>query len=142
MAIAGIIASGIGFNPGSVKFIPTRGFISGSAVVVEPEQPSGGYWPETWKYRPKKKKEADKKVIKAIEKIIEHEVVHLKSAKNKLIAEQVFKQDLELIIRSKLHEQKVSFDQLYIEWAGYEFDRIRLRNRRLEEEDLIIMLLH
>lgn len=33
MAIKNIIAGGIGFSPGSVKFIPTRGFISGEAVA-------------------------------------------------------------------------------------------------------------
>ena len=32
MAIKDMIASGIGFNPGSVKYIPTRGLIS--AVIV------------------------------------------------------------------------------------------------------------
>lgn len=44
MAIANIIASGIGFNPGSVKFIPTRGFIAGTVIVPPPVGPgsSGG----------------------------------------------------------------------------------------------------
>jgi len=42
MAIAGIIASGIGFNPGSVKFIPTRGFISGLAIAPTPPSGSSG----------------------------------------------------------------------------------------------------
>jgi len=31
MAIKNIIAKGIGFSPGSVKFIPTHGFIAGAA---------------------------------------------------------------------------------------------------------------
>lgn len=34
MAIKDIICSGIGFNPGSVKFIPTRGFISGAEAAI------------------------------------------------------------------------------------------------------------
>ena len=33
MAIKHIIAKGIGFSPGSVKFIPTHGFVT-SAVVA------------------------------------------------------------------------------------------------------------
>lgn len=33
MAIKNIIASGIGFTPGSVKFIPTHGFIAASVVA-------------------------------------------------------------------------------------------------------------
>ena len=33
MAIKNIIASGIGFNPGSVKYIPTRGFDSATPPV-------------------------------------------------------------------------------------------------------------
>lgn len=32
MAIKNVIAAGIGFSPGSVKFIPTRGFIASSAI--------------------------------------------------------------------------------------------------------------
>jgi len=35
MAISNIIASGIGFSPGSIKFIPTRGFIA-AAVIPKP----------------------------------------------------------------------------------------------------------
>jgi hypothetical protein len=38
MAIANIIAQGIGFSPGSTKFIPTLGFISSiviSGVTIE-----------------------------------------------------------------------------------------------------------
>lgn len=31
MAIKDIIASGVGFSPGSTKFIPTRGFIAAAA---------------------------------------------------------------------------------------------------------------
>ena len=38
MAVKNIIAKGIGFSPGSVKFIPTHGFSIG--VVVEPEYPT------------------------------------------------------------------------------------------------------
>ncbi|GAG15576.1 unnamed protein product, partial [marine sediment metagenome] len=34
MAIKNLIAGGVGFNPGSVKFIPTLGFSIGSAVVT------------------------------------------------------------------------------------------------------------
>lgn len=34
MAIKDIIAQGIGFNPGSVKFIPTLGFSSSGAAPV------------------------------------------------------------------------------------------------------------
>jgi len=33
MAIKNLIAGGIGFSPGSVKFIPTRGFIAGAISV-------------------------------------------------------------------------------------------------------------
>ncbi len=33
MAIKNIIAAGIGFTPGSVKFIPTRGFIAGAVAT-------------------------------------------------------------------------------------------------------------
>jgi len=33
MAVSGLIARGIGFSPGSVKFIPTAGFIAGEVVV-------------------------------------------------------------------------------------------------------------
>ena len=33
MAIKDIICGGIGFSPGSTKFIPTRGFIASSAVA-------------------------------------------------------------------------------------------------------------
>ena len=40
MAIKDMIAGGIGFNPGSVKFIPTRGLISGAAILFVP-RPSG-----------------------------------------------------------------------------------------------------
>lgn len=40
MAIKDIIASGIGFSPGSVKFIPTRGFIAGPEIILVPV--SGG----------------------------------------------------------------------------------------------------
>jgi len=42
MAIKNIIAGGIGFSPGSVKFIPTRGFISGE-VVADPAVDSDQY---------------------------------------------------------------------------------------------------
>lgn len=34
MAIKNIIARGIGFSPGSVKFIVTHGFIAGVAIFV------------------------------------------------------------------------------------------------------------
>jgi len=34
MAIKNIIAGGIGFSPGSVKFIPTRGFIAAAVVAA------------------------------------------------------------------------------------------------------------
>lgn len=34
MAIKNMIAGGIGFSPGSVKFIPTRGLIAGEAVAA------------------------------------------------------------------------------------------------------------
>jgi len=34
MAIANIIAKGIGFSPGSVKFIPTHGFGGGAAATI------------------------------------------------------------------------------------------------------------
>jgi len=40
MAIKDMIAGGIGFSPGSVKFIPTRGLIAGAAIVFVP-RPSG-----------------------------------------------------------------------------------------------------
>jgi hypothetical protein len=36
MAIKNIIAKGIGFSPGSVKFIPTHGFISSAAAAGQP----------------------------------------------------------------------------------------------------------
>ncbi len=39
MAIKDIIASGIGFTPTSIKFIPTRGFI---AAAVIPKPTAGG----------------------------------------------------------------------------------------------------
>lgn len=42
MAIKNIIARGIGFSPGSVKFIPTLGF--SGAVGWTPEDPAGGTW--------------------------------------------------------------------------------------------------
>ena len=35
-----MIAGGIGFSPGSVKFIPTRGLIAGAAIIFVPK-PSG-----------------------------------------------------------------------------------------------------
>ena len=35
MATKNIIAKGIGFSPGSIKFIPTHGFSIGSVVVPE-----------------------------------------------------------------------------------------------------------
>ena len=40
MAIANIIARGIGFSPGSVKFIVTHGFISGEAPgdAIDPNE--------------------------------------------------------------------------------------------------------
>ncbi len=34
MAIKNIIAQGIGFSPGSVKFLPTLGFSIGSAILL------------------------------------------------------------------------------------------------------------
>jgi len=34
MAIKNIICHGIGFSPGSVKFMPTYGFLAGAAAVV------------------------------------------------------------------------------------------------------------
>ena len=34
MAIKNIIANGIGFSPGSVKYIPTHGFTVGAAVLI------------------------------------------------------------------------------------------------------------
>ena len=37
MAIKNIIAAGIGFSPGSVKFIVTRGLSIGAAVAVSSE---------------------------------------------------------------------------------------------------------
>lgn len=42
MAIKNIIAGGIGFSPGSVKFIPTRGFVSGESIV-DPIVDAGQY---------------------------------------------------------------------------------------------------
>lgn len=33
MAIKNLIAKGIGFNPGSISFIPTHGFESGAAIA-------------------------------------------------------------------------------------------------------------
>jgi len=40
MAIKDMIAGGIGFSPGSVKFIPTRGLIAGPEIIFVPT-PSG-----------------------------------------------------------------------------------------------------
>ena len=37
MAIKNIIGMGIGFSPGSVKFIPTLGFTVGAASLVVPD---------------------------------------------------------------------------------------------------------
>ena len=37
MAIANIIAKGIGFSPGSTIFIPTHGFSISTAVVPDPD---------------------------------------------------------------------------------------------------------
>ncbi len=37
MAIKHIIGAGIGFSPGSVKFIVTRGFATGAAGAVSPD---------------------------------------------------------------------------------------------------------
>ena len=34
MPIKNIIAGGVGFSPGSVKYIPTRGFTAGDVVIV------------------------------------------------------------------------------------------------------------
>lgn len=37
MAIANIISDGVGFSPGSVKFIPTRGFLPGTGPTPTPK---------------------------------------------------------------------------------------------------------
>lgn len=42
MAIKNIIAMGVGFSPGSTKYLPTLGFIAGVAVPVVPEVLQGG----------------------------------------------------------------------------------------------------
>ena len=34
MAVEFIIAKGIGFSPGSTKYLPTHGFLTGAAVAV------------------------------------------------------------------------------------------------------------
>lgn len=38
MAIANIIARGIGFSPGSIKFIVTHGFISKEVSLIDPNE--------------------------------------------------------------------------------------------------------
>ena len=39
MAIKNIIASGIGFSPGSISFIPTHGFSIGEAIEIVASPP-------------------------------------------------------------------------------------------------------
>jgi len=38
MAVKFIIAKGIGFSPGSVKYVPTHGFLASAAVAVVPRR--------------------------------------------------------------------------------------------------------
>ena len=40
MAIKDIIAPGIGFSPGSVEYIVTRGFDIGAIAGIEPDRPT------------------------------------------------------------------------------------------------------
>ena len=35
MAVKNIIAAGIGFSPGSTRYLPTRGYLGGGGVSVE-----------------------------------------------------------------------------------------------------------
>ena len=136
MAIANIIAAGIGFNPGSVKFIPTRGF--GAAVVEEVF--SGGF-PDVYRYRPrirfKFKDEEEKKAAEIIENIIEVQPIDTTD------------EELELILRLRLQYHEITFKLLYMNWLEQEFDRIeklrkkeRKKLKKRHEEDVIIMLLH
>lgn len=65
MAIKNIIARGIGFSPGSVKYVPTHGFVAGAAAPPVEVAPGGTWviadpgrtWPlfdpgRTWRVHP------------------------------------------------------------------------------------------
>lgn len=70
MAIANLIARGIGFNPGSTKFIVTHGFLP-SKVVVSTSRPGGSGWVR-WEKR--RKKSTSEALFEEIEATLKREI--------------------------------------------------------------------
>lgn len=71
MSAANLIARGIGFNPGSVKYIITAGLLAGAPVVVIETPNSGGGYSnrevsEFLRYIKKKRKKALSEVVEEI----------------------------------------------------------------------------
>lgn len=68
MAIKNIIARGIGFSPGSVKFIPTHGLIAGAEVIVEASLGNLGFGEQE---DPRKRKVRKETLRREIEELFE-----------------------------------------------------------------------
>jgi len=63
VSIKHLISPGVGFSPGSIKYIITRGFVAGEAVEEAITQPTGGWIPR------KKRKREDREERIRLERI-------------------------------------------------------------------------
>lgn len=100
MAVSNIIARGIGFSPGSVKYVVTAGFLAGASVAVEEITYTGG-WP-SYGYRKRRKH----KKIDEIEEKIESQEIEIDDTENKLRQERLKADRLEAKARRKKSEEQ------------------------------------